>query len=83
MLGSCNGFQIQSVCFDNLGLMLAAALNMLLKNNQRYILFHLSDVIFQTVIVFNWTYMTSIALLFLASSFHNGNSISLIWLILV
>ncbi|XP_022751320.1 protein root UVB sensitive 4 isoform X2 [Durio zibethinus] len=27
--------QIQSVCFDNLGLMLAAALNMLLKNNQR------------------------------------------------
>ncbi|XVE87219.1 hypothetical protein DITRI_Ditri18aG0098500 [Diplodiscus trichospermus] len=28
-------FQIQSVCFDNLGLMLAAALNMLLKNNQR------------------------------------------------
>ncbi|KAH1113457.1 hypothetical protein J1N35_006835 [Gossypium stocksii] len=27
--------QIQSVCFDNLGLMLAAVLNMLLKNNQR------------------------------------------------
>ncbi|KAK5843661.1 protein root UVB sensitive 4 isoform X1 [Gossypium arboreum] len=27
--------QIQSVCFDNLGLMLAAILNMLLKNNQR------------------------------------------------
>ncbi|OMO56763.1 hypothetical protein CCACVL1_26272 [Corchorus capsularis] len=27
--------QIQSVCFDNLGLMFAAALNMLLKNNQR------------------------------------------------
>ncbi|KAI9165560.1 hypothetical protein LWI28_016279 [Acer negundo] len=26
--------QIQSVCFDNLGLMLAASLNMLLKNNQ-------------------------------------------------
>ncbi|KAJ8764230.1 hypothetical protein K2173_005970 [Erythroxylum novogranatense] len=27
--------QIQSVCFDNLGLMLAAFLNMLFKNNQR------------------------------------------------
>lgn len=27
--------QIQTVCFDNLGLMLAASLNMLLKNNQR------------------------------------------------
>ncbi|KAK1438974.1 hypothetical protein QVD17_04787 [Tagetes erecta] len=27
--------QIQTVCFDNLGLMLAAALNILLKNNQR------------------------------------------------
>ncbi|XVF15668.1 hypothetical protein REPUB_Repub09cG0174400 [Reevesia pubescens] len=27
--------QIQSVCFDNLGLMLAAVLNMFLKNNQR------------------------------------------------
>lgn len=27
--------QIQSVCFDNLGLLLAAALNMYLKNNQR------------------------------------------------
>ncbi|XP_076909368.1 protein root UVB sensitive 4-like [Bidens hawaiensis] len=27
--------QIQTVCFDNLGLMLAAALNIILKNNQR------------------------------------------------
>ncbi|KAI3713073.1 hypothetical protein L1987_71644 [Smallanthus sonchifolius] len=27
--------QIQTVCFDNLGLMLAAALNIMLKNNQR------------------------------------------------
>ncbi|XP_015890090.2 protein root UVB sensitive 4 isoform X1 [Ziziphus jujuba] len=27
--------QIQTVCFDNLGLLLAASLNMLLKNNQR------------------------------------------------
>ncbi|KAI3503151.1 hypothetical protein L1887_31587 [Cichorium endivia] len=27
--------QIQQVCFDNLGLMLAAALNIMLKNNQR------------------------------------------------
>ncbi|CAN6447683.1 unnamed protein product [Victoria cruziana] len=27
--------QIQTVCFDNLGLMLAAALNLLFKNNQR------------------------------------------------
>ncbi|XP_071693472.1 protein root UVB sensitive 4 [Rutidosis leptorrhynchoides] len=27
--------QIQTVCFDNLGLMLAAALNVMLKNNQR------------------------------------------------
>nr|XP_043608078.1 protein root UVB sensitive 4 isoform X2 [Erigeron canadensis] len=28
--------QIQTVCFDNLGLMLAAALNIILKNNQRW-----------------------------------------------
>lgn len=32
-------FQIQTVCFDNLGLLLAASLNMLLKNNQRYFFF--------------------------------------------
>ncbi|KAF2295135.1 hypothetical protein GH714_031652 [Hevea brasiliensis] len=30
-----HGLQIQTVCFDNLGLMIAALLNMLLKNNQR------------------------------------------------
>lgn len=28
-------FQIQTVCFDNLGLLLAAALNILFKNNER------------------------------------------------
>ena len=28
--------QIQTVCFDNLGLMLAAVLNILCKNNQRF-----------------------------------------------
>lgn len=29
-------FQIQTVCFDNLGLLLAALLNMLFKNSQRF-----------------------------------------------
>ena len=33
-----NGIQIQTVCFDNLGLLLAAILNILLKNNQRFFL---------------------------------------------
>lgn len=28
-------FQIQTVCFDNLGLLLAVLLNMLFQNNQR------------------------------------------------
>lgn len=30
-------FQIQTVCFDNLGLLLAVLLNMLFQNNQRFI----------------------------------------------
>jgi len=31
------GFQIQTVCFDNLGLLLAASLNVICKNNQRFV----------------------------------------------
>lgn len=30
------GLQIQTVCFDNLGLVLAAMLNVAIKNNQRF-----------------------------------------------
>lgn len=30
------GLQIQTVCFDNLGLVLAAVLNIAIKNNQRF-----------------------------------------------
>lgn len=30
------GLQIQTVCFDNLGLVLAALLNVAIKNNQRF-----------------------------------------------
>lgn len=34
-------FQIQTVCFDNLGLLLAAILNVLLKNSERSFLLSL------------------------------------------
>lgn len=37
--------QIQTVCFDNLGLLLAAILNVLLKNSERFTIYCISNLL--------------------------------------
>lgn len=51
-------FQIQSVCFDNIGLLLAAFFNMLFKNNQRFSFF-LSSLLIRYSIVNGIMYLPS------------------------